>query len=173
MCFAVLASNSVAAVSNAVGMELNHGDNLPLRRYASDMTDPDLPYQPQKGPDDMNTVLRFHQSWFYVAIGVTGLVGLWGLVLAAMKREPGQVFVWARGAAITVMLIQVGSGVYLYANDVQPGNAFHVFYGVVIAVTLTLAYVYRAAMARRPALTYGVLLFFVMGLGLRAWANVA
>ena len=105
------------------------------------MTDPDLPYQPQKGPDDMNTVLRFHQSWFYVAIGVTGLVGLWGLVLAAMKREPGQVFVWARGAAITVMLIQVGSGGYLYANDVQPGNAFHIFYVVVIAVTLTLAYV--------------------------------
>jgi hypothetical protein len=75
--------------------------------------------------------------------------------------------------AITAMLIQIGAGVILYSNDLRPGNSFHVFYGVVIAVTLTLAYLYRSAMAKRPALTYGILLLFVMGLGLRAWANVS
>ena len=53
-----------------------------------------------------------------------------------------------------------------------PGNAFHVFYGVVIAVTFALAYVYRAQLDRRPMLAYGLLLLFVMGLGLRAWSNV-
>lgn len=122
---------------------------------------------------DMSTVLRFHQEWFYVAVVTTGLVGLCGLVLAVMKREPGRWFGYARAVAITAMLIQIGAGVILYSNDLRPGNSFHIFYGVVIAVTLTLAYVYRSTMAKRPALTYGILLLFVMGLGLRAWANVS
>jgi CDP-diglyceride synthetase len=121
----------------------------------------------------MNNVITFHHDWFYVAIVTTGLVGLWGLGLATMKRTPPKAFEWARGVAIAAILVQVAAGVYLYSNDLRPGNAFHVFYGVVIVVTLTLAYVYRATMARKPALTYGILLLFVMGLGLRAWANVS
>jgi hypothetical protein len=122
---------------------------------------------------NINTILRFHEQWFYVAVLITGLVGAWGLILAVMKREPSRWFGYARAVAITAMLIQIGAGVILYSNDLRPGNSFHVFYGVVIAVTLTLAYLYRSAMAKRPALTYGILLLFVMGLGLRAWANVS
>jgi len=122
---------------------------------------------------DLNTVLRFHEQWFFVAIGATGVVGLWGLVTAIAKRELPGAFIWARGIAIATILIQVAAGVYLYSNGMKPGNSFHVFYGVVIVVTLTLAYLYRTTMARKPALTYGILLLFVMGLGLRAWANVA
>jgi hypothetical protein len=121
---------------------------------------------------DLATVLQFHQSWFWVAVVSTGLVGVWGLVLAVMKRAPGRAFNIARAVAIVTMLIQVSAGVYLYSNGVRPGNSFHVFYGVVIVITLTLAYLYRSTMAKKPALTYGVLLLFVMGLGLRAWANV-
>jgi hypothetical protein len=120
----------------------------------------------------MNTVLAFHQNWFYVAIATTGLVGLWGLAMALLKRTPPKAFEWARGTAVAAMLLQVVAGVYLYSNGVKPGNAFHVFYGVVIVITLSLVYVYRSTMARKPALTYGILLLFVMGLGLRAWANV-
>jgi len=121
---------------------------------------------------NLDTVLWFHREWFYVAIGSTGLVGLWGVVAAIMKRQPTRAFVWARGIAIGAILVQVAAGVYMYSNGLKPGNAFHVFYGVVIVVTLTLAYLYRTTMARKPALTYGILLLFVMGLGLRAWANV-
>jgi hypothetical protein len=117
-------------------------------------------------------VLRFHQNWFYVAVVSCGIVGLWGLVLAIIKRDPNRAFMVARAVAIAAMLIQVSAGVYLYSNGVRPGNSFHVFYGVVIVITLTLAYLYRSTMAKRPALTYGILLLFVMGLGLRAWANV-
>jgi hypothetical protein len=117
-------------------------------------------------------VLDFHRSWFWVAVVSCGTVGAWGVLLALLKRQPGRAFGIARGAAIVAMLIQVSAGVYLYSNGIRPGNSFHVFYGVVIVVTLTLAYLYRSTMARRPALTYGILLLFVMGLGLRAWANV-
>lgn len=120
----------------------------------------------------LRTVLEFHQDWFWVAVISTGVVGTWGLVTALLKRTPPRAFSYARGAAIAAMLIQVGAGVYLYSNDLRPGNSFHVFYGVVIVFTLTLAYLYRSTMAKRPGLTYGILLLFVMGLGLRAWANV-
>ncbi len=117
-------------------------------------------------------MLGFHQDWFYVAVVSTGLVGLWGIALALIKREPDRRFRIATAVAIGAMLVQVGAGLWLWGQGLRPGDGFHVFYGVVIAITLSLAYVYRAAMARRPALSYGLLLLFVMGLGLRAWANV-
>lgn len=122
---------------------------------------------------DISTVLRFHQEWFYFSVGSCGIVGVWGLVLAFAKREPSRWFGYARAVAITAILVQVGAGVYLYANGLHPSNAFHVFYGVVIAITLTLAYLYRSTMAKQPAMTYGILLLFVMGLGIRAWMNVS
>ena len=46
------------------------------------------------------------------------------------------------------------------------------FYGIVIAFTFAFAYIYRLQLEKRPELGYGVLLLFVMGLGLRAWSNV-
>jgi CDP-diglyceride synthetase len=156
----ILARYCFAAVGNVMWVEFDHGDNLPFR------------LQP-RNTVIVNTVIEFHQNWFYVAIATTGIVGLWGLIMAVMKRTPPKAFAWARGIAIAAILLQVGAGVYLYSNELRPGNAFHVFYGVVIVITLTLAYVYRSTMARKPALTYGILLLFVMGLGLRAWANVS
>lgn len=108
----------------------------------------------------------------WVAVVTNGVVGLWGLGLALAKRGPTRLFELARSAAISAMLVQIGAGLVLWGRGQRPGNGFHVFYGVVIAVTLSIAYVYRPAMARRPALTYGLLLLFVMGLGLRAWQNV-
>lgn len=117
-------------------------------------------------------MVTFHANWFYVAVVSTGAVGLTGLVFAVAKREPGRWFLWARAAAITAMLIQVAAGVVLYQQGRRPGDGFHVFYGIVIAFTLSFAYIYRAQLERRPALSYGLLLLFVMGLGLRAWSNV-
>lgn len=115
----------------------------------------------------------FHQNWFYVAVVANGVVGLWGLVVAIMRRRAAKPFLIARNVAIAAMLIQVGAGLALYMSGLRPGNAFHVFYGVVIAVTFSLAYVYRSTMDRNPALWYGILLLFVMGLGLRAFSNVS
>lgn len=117
-------------------------------------------------------MLAFHEAWFYVAVLATGVVGLWGVALGAMKSEPVRWFTLARNAAIAAMLVQIGAGLAVYGQGRRPGNGFHVFYGVVIAITLSFAYVYRAQLERRPALGYGLLLLFVMGLGLRAWANV-
>ena len=119
----------------------------------------------------MDAVLWFHQNWFYVAVVITGAVGLWGVGLAILRRPPGRAFGLATAAAIAVMLVQVAAGVLLYLSGERPAS-FHVFYGVVIAITFAIAYVYRAQLAKRPALAYGILLLFVMGLGIRAWMSL-
>ena len=119
----------------------------------------------------MDAVLWFHQNWVFVAVVTTGLVGLWGLGLALFRRPPVKVFGIAVAIAISAMLIQVAAGVALYLMGLRPAS-FHVFYGVVIAVTFSIAYVYRAQLAKRPALAYGILLLFVMGLGIRAWLSI-
>lgn len=113
-----------------------------------------------------------HANWFWVAVVTNGAAGLWGLTLVALKREPTRLFHWAAGTAVVAMLLQVAFGLVLYQQGWRPVNDFHVFYGFVILFTFTFAYIYRAQIARRPALWMGLLLLFVMGLGLRAWTNV-
>lgn len=120
----------------------------------------------------MTNIAWFHSHWVWVALVATGLAGLWGLGLAILKRPPGRAFGIAAGVAIVAMLVQVVAGVALYVYGLRPLNGLHVFYGILIAVTFSLAYVYRTHLARRPALWYGLLLLFVMGLGFRAWSNV-
>jgi hypothetical protein len=76
-------------------------------------------------------------------------------------------FYWAVGAAVVGLLGQVVIGVAAMSiSGTDPGNQ-HVFYGVLIAVTFTFAYIYRAQLRKRPALYYGLLLLFAMGLGIR------
>ena len=117
-------------------------------------------------------MLAFHQNWFWVAVISTGVVGAWGLVLGLLKRAAPQAFSFARWVAMLAMAGQVGAGLILYGRGIRPGNGFHVFYGIVIVFTFAFAYIYRVQLEKRPELGYGLLLLFVMGLGLRAWSNV-
>ena len=113
----------------------------------------------------------FHANWFWVAVVTNGLVGAWGIGLALLKRDVSRWFSYARVIAIGAMLVQIGAGFLLYNDGWRPPT-IHMFYGFVILFTYTFAYVYRAQLDRRPALSYGILLLFVMGLGLRAWSNI-
>ena len=108
----------------------------------------------------------------WVAVISTGLVGLWGITLAMLKRAPDRWFKRAAGVAAGAMLVQVGFGLILYGQGARPGSEFHIFYGFVILFTFAGMYIFRVKMAERPAILWGILLLFIMGLGLRAWANV-
>lgn len=114
-----------------------------------------------------------HAYWFWVAVLDTGFVGLWGVANSLLRREPGRAFRLATWGAIFTMLVQVALGFGAYSQGFRPANDFHIFYGFVILFTLSFAYIYRTQMEKRPALAWGLLLLFVMGLGLRAWANVS
>ena len=114
----------------------------------------------------------FHEIWFWVAVATTGIVGLWGFILGLAKWPAPGIFTYARWVAFGAMAIQVGAGLTLYAQGWRPPNDFHLFYGIVITFTFAFAYIYRAQLERKPELAYGLLLLFIMGLGLRAWSNV-
>jgi hypothetical protein len=70
------------------------------------------------------------------------------------------------------MLVQVGLGLILYAQGLRPESDLHMFYGFLVLFTFAFAYVFRAAIGRRPALVWGLLLLFTTGLAIRAWTNV-
>lgn len=109
----------------------------------------------------------FHGFWGWIAIALCGLAGVWGLLLAVLRLPPGRVFPVLAGAGMVAIFLQVVAGLLLLGAGRQP-PAFHVFYGVVILFTLSFAYIYRPQLNRRPVLYWGLLMLFVMGLGIRA-----
>jgi hypothetical protein len=111
-------------------------------------------------------VSNIHSVWGWVAVGISGLVGLWGVMMAGRKTVP-RPFYWGVGVAIVALTAQVILGVMAMSiENIDPGNQ-HVFYGVVIAVTFSFVYIYRLQFRKRPTLYYGLLLLFTMGLGIR------
>ena len=109
----------------------------------------------------------FHTTWGWVAVSLAGLAGLVGIGYALVKREVTRPFWILAGAGMGAMVIQVLAGIVLYLQDEDPG-AFHMFYGFLVLFSLAFAYMYRSQLAKRPALAWGILLLFIMGLGLRA-----
>lgn len=107
----------------------------------------------------------FHLIWGYASAAVSGVVGLWGV---GMARRPGtpRVYWWAIGIAMASLIVQVVTGVFMLSSGPDPGDQ-HVFYGVVIAVTMSFVYIYRSQFRKRPNLYYGLALLFMMGLAVR------
>lgn len=109
----------------------------------------------------------FHTSFGWVAVGLAGLAGLIWIGLAIAKRSPGRVHWVLAGTSMAALVIQVLAGVTLYLQEEDPG-ALHMFYGFMVLFALAFGYIYRPQMAKRPARSWGLLLLFVMGLGIRA-----
>jgi FtsH-binding integral membrane protein len=115
----------------------------------------------------------FHGVWGWVTVGLDLVAGMYGVGLAIGKRAPGRLFRVAIGAAIGASVLQVTVGVILYGSGERPGR-FHVFYGVLTALALAFAYVYRDEMNKRhAALRWGLFGLLLMGLGLRAITTFA
>jgi hypothetical protein len=113
----------------------------------------------------------FHETWGYIAAGISGVVGLWG-VLIRHRASPPNLYYYAVGLAIVALLVQVVAGVVsMRMSGIDPGDQ-HVFYGVLIAVTFSFAYIYRSQFRKSPALYYGLLLLFAMGLAIRGMTTV-
>lgn len=109
-----------------------------------------------------------HSVWGWVTVGLDFAAGLYGVGLAILKRAPGKPFRVAIGIAVGASLMQIAMGVILYGSGERPGR-FHVFYGVLTALALAFAYVYRNELNKKhPALRWGLFSLFLMGLGLRA-----
>ena len=98
---------------------------------------------------------------------ISGVGGLAALVLHWRKTPIGRTFWTIIALAVAALLLQVLLGLgAMNLEDKDPGNQ-HVFYGVVISFTLAFAYIYRTQFRKKPGLYYGLLLLFLMGLGIR------
>lgn len=112
-------------------------------------------------------LVSLHRSIGWYVVGLLGLIGLWGVTLAMLRREPGRPFWVAAAIGFIVGILQVAMGLVGFAvEEHDPGNQ-HLFYGVVLMFTFAFVYIYRAQFSKRPALSYGLLFLFSMGLGIR------
>lgn len=116
-------------------------------------------------------MIEIHGFTAWVAIAVNGVVGVWGLVLAARRRSPDRMFTIAALVAVATMLVQGAVGLVLFAGDGEPGSG-HLFYGMIIAAAVAFGYIYRSQLEKRASLAWGLFLLFLMGAGLRAIANI-
>ena len=120
----------------------------------------------------LDSVIRFHRGWALVVIVANGAVGLWGVAAEWIRSLRGRPFWFAVIAAEATIAVQIVLGAYLYSEDLRPGN-LHVFYGALLVVAPTLAWIYRSepAVKRRIYLFYGAASLFFMGLAIRAYVN--
>ena len=111
-------------------------------------------------------------AWLgWAAVVVCGLSGGIGLLYHFVRRPPDRIFKGAALLSVVSMMVQVSLGLVLFGRDMEPGS-IHMFYGIVILLTLTFIYIYRAQFEQRPALYWGLALLFMMGLGLRGIASL-
>ena len=66
------------------------------------------------------------------------------------------------------MFVQVFLGVYLVNKEKIKATQFHMFYGFVGLIAITILYSYRSQLKHKLYLLYGFGGLFVMGLGIRA-----
>ncbi len=113
---------------------------------------------------------EIHSFLGQAAIYFNAAVGLWAIGLAIAKRPLPTPFFWSAMTGIGALVTQVTLGLLMFSRGQDPGS-IHMFYGIVILFAVSFAYVYRAQFARRPQLSWGILLLFLAGLGIRGWLS--
>lgn len=111
-----------------------------------------------------------HEILGWSFVGAAGITGFYGVLLAVLKRHPNRTFWAAVVGSLSIGVVQVSLGLIMFGQGRNPGD-FHVFYGTVLLFTVAFSYVYKSQLAKRPALYWGLLMLFAMGVGLRGISN--
>ena len=104
---------------------------------------------------------------------LNAIAGILALIAWRVERFRGRHIWIATIVAEVAVLIQVFVGVILVASHRYEAPRFHMFYGFVAFITVGLAYQYRGYMKDRRTMIYGLVGLFLMGVGIRAWMQVA
>jgi hypothetical protein len=102
-----------------------------------------------------------------VIIG-NGLAGAWALAAHWLPSLRTRALWWFTAFVELAVFVQVILGVQLVAGQHIKVKQFHMFYGFVAIIAVTIIYSYRHQLRHRLYLLYGLGGLFVMGLGIRA-----
>ncbi len=111
---------------------------------------------------------ELHSGWAWITICGNGLAGLWALGAWRWPPLRTRALWWFTAFAEVAMFVQVAMGVYLVSGDGLSVPQFHMFYGFVALIAVSIIYAYRDQLRHRLHLLYGLGGLFVMGLGIRA-----
>ena len=110
----------------------------------------------------------FHVFACWVLVIGNGLAGIWALTANRLSWLQTVWLWWFTGFfQLWVFVHLTIAALHLNANEVAP-QSFHVFYGVLSAVTVAILYSYKNQMKQHQNALYGWGGLFIMGLGIRA-----
>src|SRR5215213_4534607 len=111
-----------------------------------------------------------HRTLGTMSLYYTFLMGLWGLFLFLRRQGPDGNYNGALIIAEGIFVLQGIVGVLLAVTGAAPGREIHFLYGISTLLTLPLAFILtRGRTDSRTALIYGLAMFFLWGLALRAF----
>lgn len=118
----------------------------------------------------MNALLVYdiHEAWAWFVIVANALAGIWSLVAHRWPVVRSRALWWFTVAAQSTMFVQVVLGIIMLNRYKLVAPEFHMFYGFVGLIAITLLYSYRNQLKHKVYLLYGFGGLFVMGLGIRA-----
>ena len=114
------------------------------------------------------TLSGFHRSWAWVVIVGNGLAGLWALGAVRWPQLRVRWLWWFTAAAQISIFVEVALGAAMVRGRDASDLQFHMFYGFIAIAAVGIIYSYRAQLADRLYLLYGLGGLFIMGLALRA-----
>src|SRR5215213_10047329 len=105
-------------------------------------------------------------AWF-VVIG-NGLAGLWATAAHFRESLRTRALWWFTFVVELSVFVQVSLGVGMVAGQDIKAPQFHMFYGFLTIIAVTMIYGYRHQLSDKRYALYGGGGLFIMGLGIRA-----
>ena len=113
-------------------------------------------------------LLDIHEAFAWFVIIGNALAGVWALAANWIESLRTRALWWFVAIVEGSVFVQVAMGVGMVAGQGIKAPKFHMFYGFVAIITIGIIYSYRAQLAHKKYLLYGLGSLFIMGLGIRA-----
>ncbi|HEX6509380.1 MAG TPA: hypothetical protein VF221_17260 [Chloroflexota bacterium] len=112
--------------------------------------------------------LTLHQGFARAFLIYSVLLGLWGLLLFVLGRNPSGGYLGALVIDEGLAVVQGIVGLVLRVQGHSPHDPLHYLYGVVAVISLPAAYYLSdGATTRRDSLYFGIACLFLVGVAIR------
>ena len=111
---------------------------------------------------------KFHLFAVWVIVISNGAAGFWALVALRLPQFRSNLLWLLTGVAQSWVFVQLTAATFHFNASGSSPESFHVFYGVLSAVTVAVLYSYNKQMSSYRYALYGWGGLFIMGLGIRA-----